>query len=74
MNGKQYIESKINYMVSRKLYTPKDMKPEDLNVNGFPKEPVFENPKVMYTCIENGWKFAGYSDGSSRWQKVTIKA
>jgi len=74
MNGKQYVDSKINYMISRKLYTAKDIKSEEKNSYGFPKEPVFENPKVRYTCIENGWKFAGYSNGSSKWQKVTIKA
>ena len=74
MNGKQYVDSKINYMISRKLYTAKDIKSYDLKSNGFQKEPVFENPMVRYKCIENGWKFAGYSNGSSKWQKVTIRA
>lgn len=74
MNGKQYLNKKVNYMISKKLYTAKDIKATDLNSWGFPKQPVFENPMKRYTCIENGWKFAGYKNGASRWQKVTIKA
>ena len=67
------MRGKINYTISRKLYTAKDIKSEDFSTWGYPVEAEFATNK-QHVCVKNGWKFAGFRNGVSNYKKVTIIA